>query len=309
MTDQIRSRPSQYMTVLLWLLLVVIYGWITELPAVERPLLSGVDNGASNTGALDTPLDRLRSSMHILIADRGRDEVRLKEMIVREGAVTLTPEEYALLSGQPQASVGRQIGQFFQNRTLPSLYLDLAPRTEVNISEYRKWSVRALVGALIALIGGFLWMIAVQTLAERKVIDKDAEARVWRWSTLIAILVVTGIHSVMVYYQGGLLVSPVGLVASAILPLLAVQAVILWEGWSKSWPLLLPMAGLVIGHWWAQMQAMQLGDPATTAFLSHLFSSTYLYQLVYLCGVILGILSIGSRRPTPASRLEAGIDP
>ncbi len=301
MTDQIRSRPSQYMMVLLWLLLLAVYGWSTGLPAVERPVLAS---------AGDTPLDRLNYSTHILIADRRRDEVRLKEMIVREGAVRLTSQEGELLSGQPHESVGRRISQFFQNGTLPSLYLDLnlAPRTEVYISEYRKWSVRASVGALISCVVGFLWMIWVQTRAEKNRIDKDTEAIIWRWSTLIAILVVTGIHSLMVYYQGGLFVSPVGLVASAIVPLLVVQAMILWEDLSKSWPLILPVAGLFIGHWWAQQLAMHLGDPATSAFYSHLFDSMYLYEVVYFCGAILGIFSIGFRRPTPGARLEVGMD-
>lgn len=292
-------RPSQFMVVLFWLLLVVIYSGVTELPVVNQPKM-GINSASDGGSILDTPLDRLQSSMHILIADRQSPVVRIKEMIVREGVVELSVEQRKMMADQPPDSVGREIGQFFQNEKLDRLYLDLDPTTAVYIGEYRRWSTTAFRFALGALIVGMLWLIIIQALTEQQKLREATQFTVWRWSTLAVLVLVTALHSLMVYYQGGILVSPIGLVATAILPLLAVQVVVIWEGFTKSWPLFLPIVALVLGHWWAQVEAARMLDSATTAFLADLFTSHSMYQIVYVVGVGTGLFSIIKRNPTAA---------
>jgi len=237
------------------------------------------------------PFNDVRSVMHILIADREADNVRLKEMIKLEGNLKLTPDMDTCLR-QTETPISRKLGQFFDNKALERLNLDLLSSIETYINNYRSWSWFAICFSFGVLFIGLLWVIKVQKQIEDGKITDTEQDKVWRWSTILGVCAVAVLHSLIVYYQGGLLVSPIGLVATAIVPLLLVQVIELWESLAKSWPLVLPLLVLIIGHWCAHVLANGLSDSPEAIFLSNRFSDLYLYQFIYILSVILGILSI-----------------
>jgi len=274
-------RLPQLVLVLMWLVVLLVYADQTKLPPIGRPSITPTEEAALETGAT--------KGLHLMVASRNGSGLDVEETVKKR-------REVAAIALLPDGAVKEQLGQFELNDLIDTLYLDLASSERRVALEYREWADILMWAAFGCLLVLSFWTWALDSF---KGLGSEG---VWRLSLLTAVTVVAVLHSAFVYYQGGLLISPVGQLTGAVVPLILAQVVLLWRGWRKSVWSLVPVAVFVAGHAAAHLYAAKTLDPTAAAVMASNFELTNAYWYFYMIGVVFGVLSVGLRREEVAHR-------